>query len=288
MPQKIAIAVIHGMGSQGDEPPRDKTKPTFSKGLYRKLRKSIGAAKFDQRYVWREVFWSDILQEPQGRFLRENKGRISSGWLRDFVLHRLADAAGYRKTGDDKDTTYERIHQRVEATLQDLQDEVGENGRLVVIAHSLGGHIMSNYIYDVIRPDRPTPLATAPQPRGQGTDFLNLKTLAGFVTFGCNIPIFTFAYKREDIKPIWRPGIGIPTAEAHDTWWWNYYDRNDVLGYPLSRISPGYEALAASGELVDAEVDVGVFPVSATLFSHNHYWQDRDFYLPVKRLLEAT
>ena len=83
---------------------------------------------------------------------------------------------------------------------------------LVVLAHSIGGHIMSNYIWD-IQKKRPIVEPGA-------NKFERMETLAGIITFGCKIPLFTFALK--DIVPITLPG-GVK--------WLNYFDPDDVLGY---------------------------------------------------------
>ncbi len=284
MVKKVAVAVIHGMGSQGNKEPDATDDLKFSDGLRKKVRGRMGAARFDADIAWREIFWADILQKRQEKYLRNNKGRIHMGTGRSFVMHKLADAAGYRKTpDDDNDNTYTLVHERVTTTINDLESDVEEGAPLVVLAHSLGGHIMSNYIYDTIKPDLDgNPRTEFP------TKFRNLETLAAFVTFGCNIPIFTFAYEEDDIWPIWYPGISIPEADRLKTWWWNYYDKDDVLGYPLSKLSPHYIALSQQGGLKDKPINSGHIFQSWNPWSHNGYWKDVDFFEPVAKLLQKV
>ncbi|NNE42347.1 MAG: hypothetical protein HKN14_15675 [Marinicaulis sp.] len=50
---------------------------------------------------------------------------------------------------------------------------------------------MSNYLYDVMK-----------KPASRPTDFQRLKTMGGLITFGCNIPLFTFAYRPNKVFPI--------------------------------------------------------------------------------------
>lgn len=278
MANKIAVAVIHGMGSQG----KDKqgiNEISFSAGLYSRLREQLGASFFEQ-VGWREVFWADILQSRQEEYINY-LGTKGARWMdmRRFVMHNLADAASYRKSGDPRDMTYFLIHERVHQTIQRLEQIAGGDTPLIVLAHSLGGHIMSNYIYDMMK--------GTPQMPG-GSDFQQLKTMAGFVTFGCNIPVFSFSYKPQDINPIDFPGTRIAATKRLKPWWWNYNDNDDALGMPLAGLSPGYAALAANGELKDGWINVGNPVQFWNPASHTGYWTDRHFYKPVASILQKA
>ncbi len=93
----IAVAVIHGMGSQGDRRPA-ADEITFSKGLHAELGNTLDAAEWN-RVAYREIFWADLLQERQETYLGDiRKTGARWMWLRDFVMHRLTDAAAYRQT----------------------------------------------------------------------------------------------------------------------------------------------------------------------------------------------
>ncbi|GAB5438463.1 hypothetical protein [Falsiruegeria mediterranea] len=274
---KIAVAVIHGMGSQGKKT-QGVDEISFSAGLYKRLKEHMGN-QFFQRVGWREVFWADILQSRQEDFIKDNLAAKGARWMktRRFVMHNLADAASYRRNkGDVRDQIYHRIHARVHQTIARLEEITDANTPLVILAHSLGGHIMSNYIYDMMKGD---PEVAA------GSDFQQLKTVAGFVTFGCNIPVFSFAYKPEDIHPIKYPGTNIPQSKRLHPWWVNMNDKDDALGMPLAGTSPGYQALVASGHLDDRWIDSGGALEFWNPASHNGYWTDRHFYRPTATIL---
>jgi hypothetical protein len=154
---RIAVAVIHGMGSQGDTP-QDIDSISFSAGLYNALRGYLRPEEWNDRVVYREVFWADILQNRQEDYLATiTADGARWGWVRDFVMHRLTDAAAYRKTiysdidpadpnlPDDyrqaaEEDIYRRIHLRVANTIKRLQEIAGDDAPLLVFAHSLGGH----------------------------------------------------------------------------------------------------------------------------------------------------
>jgi hypothetical protein len=275
---KIAVAVIHGMGSQGKD--RQGTNDiSFSAGLYTRLKEYLGGDFFDH-VAWREVFWADILQTRQEEYIKY-LGDKGGRWMdaRRFVMHNLGDAASYRKTEDPRDQTYFRIHERVHQTVQRLEQLTDGHTPLIVLAHSLGGHIMSNYIYDMMK--------GTPQIDGS-SDFQKLKTMATFITFGCNIPVFSFSYKPENVHPIKFPGTNIAADKRLSPWWYNYNDKDDALGMPLAGLSPGYGALADSGGLRDGWVSNGGFFQFWNPASHSQYWTSRNFYRPVGSVLKKA
>ncbi len=275
MAKKLAVAVIHGIGSQGDTRPPTTKDLVFSKELRDRVRLEMGPARFDGNIAWREIFWSDVLQARENAYLASIKRRTRGDRIRSFILCNLADASAYRKTGDVADTTYEDIHARVRTTVKDLEGDVEQDAPLVILAHSLGGHIMSNYIYDVMK----TP-SLAP------TIFQRLKTMGGFVTFGCNIPLFTFAYRPNKIFPIKFPGTNLPADKIFSPWWLNFYDKDDILGYPLKDIGPNYEKLVDSRQMRETPINAGGALSFWNPLSHNGYWRDDDFYRPITRFLK--
>jgi len=274
--KKLAVAVIHGIGSQGEKKPPSTDTLVFSKDLRDRIAKEIGAGKFDDNVAWREIFWSDVLQSREQDYLSSIKRRTRGDKIRAFVLCNLADASAYRKTPhDSNDNTYRIIHSRVANTIKDLERDVETGAPLIVLAHSLGGHIMSNYIYDVMKDPSLAP-----------TKFQQLKTMGGFVTFGCNIPLFTFAYPPSKVYPIKFPGASLPAGKKFTPWWLNFYDKDDILGFPLKDIGPNYAKLEAKNELRETSINAGGALAFWNPLSHNGYWKDDDFYRPAARFLK--
>ncbi len=275
--KKLAIGVIHGMGSQGAMRPPSSDIVTFSKDLARLVEKDVGKATFSRDVAWREIFWSDILQRRQLDYLKRIKRRTDFDYVRKFVLCNLSDASAYRPTvGNDVDT-YGAIHGRVRDTIAELENDCEDGAPLILIAHSLGAHVLSNYMYDLSK-----------DPGSVPSPFQQMKRLMFFVTFGCNIPVFVFAYPAEDVTPIARPGTALPPSKTMNPWWYNFYDRDDVLGYPLRDIGPKYKALVDAGELRDVSVNAGSPLVSWTPLSHNAYWKDADVVDPIRRLVKIA
>lgn len=274
----IGVLAIHGMGSQGRTAPPGTDQLSFSRDMHKRVASFIGGAM--DRVAWREVFWADVLQPRQEAYLKSIKRRTDYDQLRAFVMCNLSDAASYRPTTDQNDRTYVRIHDRVDRTLSDLMGDVGPDAPILIVAHSLGAHIMSNFIYD-----QQAHLRRSGQPRFAAA-MQNTQTVAGLITFGCNIPVFVFAYPPEDVRPIAFPGTALAPGLRFKTWWYNLYDRDDVLGYPLKDVGPHYAALHDSKALRDVPVNAGGLLTSWNPASHTAYWKDEDVYKPVGRFIQ--
>jgi len=131
---------------------------------------------------------------------------------------------------------------------------------LVLMAHSFGGHILSNYVWD-----------SQQTPDSKLSAFERMHWLAGFITFGCNIPLFTFAVDKP--VPIRVPATRLPARFKEKARWLNFYDPDDVLGWPLKPVSPAY------ARAVDADIrlQVGAAVSGWTPAAHLLYWRDRRF-----------
>ena len=254
----LCIAVIHGMGSQ---------EKGYSLPMCGEINRRLGAAA--SKVEWEEIYWADILEKRERDYFTHANAGNDLDWikLRRFMLRAFGDASAYRKTDDPNNSAYHDIHARVHESIVALDD--GTDTPLVVMAHSLGGHIMSSYIYDIQQGRSVVATGTS--------DFQQMKTLAGMITFGCNIPFFTLAYRKSAITPIRFPGDTLTPALKARAKWLNFYDPDDVLGYPLKAINKKYERVVNA----DIPINVGGMLSSWNPMSHQKYWTDNDFTRPV-------
>lgn len=166
--------------------------------------------------------------------------RMSWKRLRKLFLNNLSDATAYN--GE----IYEAVHDCIEASMRNLQEDLKSNESIpvVVIAHSLGCAMISDYIWDR-------------QKAGNDDDryYPNIQAL---FTMGCNIPAFALSH-----IPI--ESIDFPYL------WLNFYDKDDILGYPLKPLSESYDKAVNE----DVQVNVGNWLVSWNPLSHDHYWTSR-------------
>lgn len=276
--KKVAVLTIHGMGAQYKNLDSDPKVPTYSGQMRTRVRNALGQQVFDQQVGWFEVYWANVLQPRQEKYATTLKDMNLLGALRQFVLYNLSDAACYFPIKGDPDSTYDRVHGCVDTAMASAAASCEKDAPLMIAAHSLGGHVMSNYIYDVCKArDTGNPAFASA--------FRNLDTFRTFFTFGCNIPVFMFSTKKP--VPIRYPGKheGPPGR----TWWQNFFDPDDPLGFPLGAIGGEYREMALRKELRDFKIDSGGLLTSWNPWSHNGYWDDRDVCDPVaeevKRLL---
>lgn len=278
MSTELAVVVIHGMGSH---------KPGYANELIAELKLRIGLERA-RRVRFEEILWADITEARQDEYINAVGGL---SWAHRFVVRALGDASAYQRTYRPRSMSdYERvketgtyfdIHERLASRFEEIAKTVDpEETKLVVLAHSLGGHIFSNYYWDVQKKNQ-QPYLLAPPLRGEPTKFERMDTLVGLVTFGCNIPLFMMAL--DEIEPIDFPPLPIKLSSV---WrpkarWVNFYDPDDILGYPLKPIGEAYSKVVDE----DVEIDVGgIF--GWTPVSHGKYWTDNDFTRPVAGLID--
>ncbi len=271
---KIGVIVIHGVGHQHDARPATSSELTFSKDMARRVRRKLGERATNM--AWREVYWSDILHGRQKAYFEDIRDKTSADAPRAFVMSALSDAAAYRKTADGSAAIYEQIHARVEMAVRDMETDIGPNGQILILAHSLGAHVVSNYIYDLQK------FAMRSGQGRFGSPLQNMRTVAGLMTFGCNIPVFLFAHQLADIEPIAYPGSALPEDDQIMTWWQNFYDKQDILAFPMGPAAPCYAQMVADRQLRDVPIHLGA-PVMEGWdpLSHGSYWDDAELITPV-------
>ena len=77
---RVAVAVIHGMGSQGDRP-QAANAVSFSRDLYAGLRKRMGATRFDTLVGWREISGRTSCKSGNSNIWMRHWRARPTGWL---------------------------------------------------------------------------------------------------------------------------------------------------------------------------------------------------------------
>lgn len=278
---RTGVFLVHGMGMQSEQ----EFAATFVAEMERRL-EARGLMREDVEFG--RGFWADLLNERERDLLAqmERGGELDFRRLRGFVVNALGDAIAYRRgTADEKNLYYE-IHRRILERLRALQASLGGvDAPLIVVAHSLGSVIMSDFIWDAQHPAKRRALGS--------TDFERMRTLAGFITFGSNIPLFTLALPKVVAIAPPRASPALTPAVRAVARWENYYDPDDVLGWPLKSLGP--RAPLAAGEYAYAEAVDGDHAINAggilaawNPLSHMAYWKDRDFLGPAADQIAAV
>ena len=262
---KVAVVIIHGMGQQ---------KRGFSNNCVREINdRLVKNGKSLNDIAWKEIYWADVIEPRQKKFMQSiishKSNDIDCVKLRRFVISALGDASAYQNIGGKKSSTYTDINDRVKECIKELNTTLNKPCPLIIMAHSLGGHIMSSYIWDLQK----EPVAN------DLSDFEKMKYLAGMITFGCNIPLFAFAHNAGDLQPIKFPGSKLTTVEKSKAAWLNFYDPDDVLGYPLAQLNSEFKFIR------DEAINSGGWFTSWNPLSHNGYWTDNNFTKPAASLI---
>ena len=284
----VALVTVHGMG---------RTQPDYAAELIEAVRGRLPEATRAVLHVG-SVFYQRELQVNEEALWAACTAQASLHWdgLREFMLFNFADAVGLEAGKDEPDSSYFETQLQIVQTLLQAWDELGGPAPLVAAAHSLGGQVLSCYLYDAQRAQRARAIGstTTLPPAGVWRDirasvaeglgrelsdeqiaFLRGATLRTLVTTGCNIPIFVAAHNRMRIRPIDKPN---PQFE-----WHNFFSPNDVLGWPLGPLSEDYRLLVS-----DHRVTVGSLATAWNPLSHHAYWGDRAVCDAIARSLDRA
>lgn len=280
--KSLAIVSIHGMG---------ETKPDYANKLFQQLKDTLGTGE-NQTYFG-SVFYQDLLQYNEERVWQATGFRLRWSKVRRFMLFGFADAAALEHRKEQEHSLYHYAQLKIARTLYLAKQQLQPNGELVMLAHSLGGHVLSCYLWDAqqakagtkpsagiwrdIRRYQAGISGDAPL-SDEDIAFLRGDRLDALVTTGCNIPIFVAAHAIEQIIPFTKPNNTFV--------WHNYYDKDDVLGWPLADLSEQYANLVNDIEINAAGGIWGWFTASWNPLSHNQYWQDKTVLTQLAQLIK--
>ncbi len=184
--------------------------------------------------------------------------------LRRFLLYSFSDPATYAHDPSKPDSIYNRVHDEIATKLQALHDALDPDGRIIVVAHSLGAYVLSNYVWDAQRPLRlGDPAAEAALLAS--ADYRGIKSIARVLTAAPNIALFVAGLQK--VQPIKKP--------ADDFEWHSFYDKDDVLGWPLRPLPVGDEGSYADLVTIERPINVGGFWASWNPLSHTKYLNKR-------------
>ncbi|MEM9235065.1 MAG: hypothetical protein AAGA69_12605 [Pseudomonadota bacterium] len=265
----LGILTLHGMG---------KTDPGYHINLMAEIDRRLGPQKA-QQVKHAAVYYQDILHNNQKRYFDGVKDDLRWNGLRDFMIHGFGDAASLEAQKGWEGSPYFQAQQKILDALKLLYIQLqGDNRRVIVIAQSLGGQVISNYLWDAGRdPGKASAGVWKQTPSFDSQDeedFCRGKRIVRLITTGCNIPLFVAGIDEDKIEPI--------KKHWDQFQWHNYYDKDDILGWPLRGLNSAYADLVD-----DHAINVGFF-TSFTPFSHTHYWDDRSFLRPLIAHIEQN
>jgi len=258
MKPKIAVIIVHGLGKQ---------KKSYADKFKKQLREAFAKASGQSPDLLEieAVHWADVFARRETE-LEQNiiaPYRLRYRHLRRYVIHNLADAVAYQPV-DSESQNYDAVHMTISQALHRLTAAAGPTAPLCVIAHSLGAVIASNFFYDLQHSSRGHKLVIDPSSPLERGDTLSL-----FYSLGTTLPLWSLRYGEFD-----RP-IRVPSDRLRDYHsrldggeWVNFYDKDDILGYPLKGVDPAYRDAVRE----DVAVNVGVWWKSWNPLCHSGYF----------------
>jgi len=296
MAYEIALLCMHGMGNLT----QSEFQSDIAK-LRQRLADRLPADTFSKIYIPPSgIFYSDITQNQEDQVWNAmlTQGGLDTGLirrntinrLRRFIISGFSDATAFDGfNGSGNRQPYNLAQVRIYEALENVHKKCGEVP-IILISHSLGCQIMSSYIWDSQRYlqnksgnnfsiDSRSIWASANEPNytTDHDDYLCLKSLKTWFTTGCNIPIFVSGFN--DVRAVHNRQHG------YNFDWFNYFDYDDVLGYPLAPLSVLFNAQSTghgqsyANAVTDIQVNandgiLGAITSSWNPMSHTQYWGD--------------
>ena len=131
----LALISIHGMG---------ETQPDYAEKLFARLNSSL-AENSSQLYCT-AVYYQDLLQYNEQRVWQAVGHRLRWSKLRRFMLFGFADAAALEHRKEHPHSLYHYSQLKIARALYLAKQQLSETGKLVLLAHSLGCHVLSCYL----------------------------------------------------------------------------------------------------------------------------------------------
>lgn len=273
MAQKVAVAILHGMGNQ---------KEDFADEMIRLLKKRFAKQLKNKhpnpadQLACQPIYWAKVFDQEEEELWQNMKAGDKMRYLRlrRFVIDYLADAVAYQPTIERRHN-YDKVHRVVANKFRRLSRETGETAPLCIIAHSLGSVVANNYFYDLqyktgnIRAAVRAEMSDTPMEKGE--------TLALFYSLGSSLALWSLRFQDYG-DTIQVPAPNLTSYYPNVTGgWWNMYDQDDVLGYPLKPLNENYEQAIKE----DIKVNVGGWLTSWNPLSHSQYMTDKDVVKPI-------
>jgi hypothetical protein len=253
MNKKLIILTIPGIG----------TKETgYSSGLEDSILKYTKGTPLENNFRLLEskpFGVTEVDENQRALFERLDAANKLGGMLslRRFVMEAFGDGVTFERGAMYQNSPYRKIHHYLKEKFEEVNELANEFDRckIIIVAASLGVHLLSTYIWDA---DMSKGIFEG-QPANPKN---NLKNLAYLASIGCNIPLFVSGMPEQKI-------VAFERRNPQFTWD-NYYDQDDVLGWPLKQLSNSYNNL-----VTDYEINSGAY-----IGAHVKYWEEKKFTKP--------
>ncbi|MBV36450.1 MAG: hypothetical protein CMP47_13520 [Rickettsiales bacterium] len=265
--KRLAVVIVHGIGSENKH-----YSTEFKHRVVERYLKGNGHERREDDLLFHEIYWGDLLQHDNDDLLDtlDYRKELTYTAFRQLFIDSMSLGLAYNR--HDEQGLYQLIHNRIAESMKKLASHRHvdpDNTPVVLLAHSFASVIMSHYIQDINQ-------AKDSEKFSQLSHLESFRTLAGIITCGSPLAIYDSLTQRLP-SPIDKVGSETDPAMVEHVKWLNFYDKDDVVAYPMKNISDEYHRVVSE----DLEINVGSARTSWNPACHTGYWEDKDFYRPV-------
>lgn len=233
---KVAIVYIHGQG-------------TYKENSYKEMMENVlGEVEYNKSQV--EIFPVMYYSKIQGNQDKLLSRMNSVPWMLSRIREKLVSSFGDPSTIYFNKKEYDYVMSKVKDQFINAQKYVGNKGHIVLIGHSLGSIIASNYLWDANK---------------AGIKYTNLKLM---ITTGSPLFVFISGKDVDDIKPIRKQSFRFK--------WINFYNSRDPLSSEYENFSPEYKDLVE-----DVKIKGGLY-----FFAHGKYKSSKKCYKRIAKEIQ--
>lgn len=281
---KLHVLAVHGIGRQ---------ERTFAAALHQRLGQALrrlsvldGGHALDEVLTFVPVWWADIAEAAEERLLntlyppqklerpsllQPGLGAGISRWLRGFAISDFGDVFVY--LSDDYGP---RIKGRFKEAVASLREGHADQEAIFVsvIAHSWGSVVAYEALHEMTH----APEAEGGAPLyGEGDPrILDGVYLANLFTTGSPLAIMGLtedASQANGHRHHFRPQKP-PFFYRRGGVWYNFYDEQDYISFPLEPIIGGLTNLDGQPFVKDIAVDNSLTPIP--IWAHNYFANERE------------
>lgn len=249
MSKKVGILILHGIGQQ---------ETGYSMKLQQNLINDFSGSEL------KEVLYSDLFPPDLKLLDSSHSWQLATRTIRRLFITFLSDATSYK----DRDG-YKLAQLRLSDEIAKLKQNLDEDSPIIVVAHSMGAMLISDYVYDEQKP---------PVEQKDWNKTKIVQNLRAIVTFGCNIPLFETGHKKT--VSIQRP------SEKFE--WLNFFSPFDPLGYKMETYyQEELNEVHKPSFIKDKEIYPGGLFTSWNFFSHASYWTSTEISSAIRRIIKS-
>lgn len=258
---EVVILAAPGMGAVDER---------FAEPLFAALKESLGS-DWSRVHCGTFLCQSHLQMNIERVFEAMQKRDMDFLRARKFMLYGLAESAAQLGDIEQRGGNYDKTQQSIYATLEKAAAAVSDNAPVILLSHSVGCSLLSNYLWDAQRPSVNHGVWRDGGPRGvhKGSArdlFLRLKTLSHWYTLGASLPLWCAGLPREQIQAV------TADTRGYNFRWKNFYHPDDLFGWPLKPLSPSYNQAVYRDYETQPLTAWGESHWGPQLVAHNGYW----------------